>query len=120
MKNLKTLISTVVFVLLVSPILAQNAGINQDGSSPNANAILDLKSSTKGLLIPRMGSADRMAIPNTKGLLVYDTITSSFWYNTGINWRNLVGGVVDSSGSGIVFQFGDIAADYEESHHQYQ
>ena len=110
MKNLKTLIPTVVFVLLLSPILAQNVGINQDGSSPNANAILDLKSSTKGLLIPRMGSADRMAIPNTKGLLVYDTITSSFWYNTGINWQNLVGGTVDSSGSSIVFQYGDIAA----------
>ena len=110
MKNLKTLIPTVVFVLMLSPILAQNVGINQDGSSPNANAILDLKSSTKGLLIPRMGPADRMAIPNTKGLLVYDTITSSFWYNTGINWQNLVGGVVDSSGSSIVFQYGDIAA----------
>lgn len=106
MKDLKTLISTVVFVLLLSPIFAllspiyaQNVGINQDGSSPNANAILDLKSSTKGLLIPRMGSSDRMAIPNTKGLLVYDTITSSFWYNTGISWRNLAGGTVDSSGS---------------------
>jgi hypothetical protein len=117
MKDLKTLISTVVFVLLLSPIFAllspiyaQNVGINQDGSSPNANAILDLKSSTKGLLIPRMGSADRMAIPNTKGLLVYDTITSSFWYNTGISWQNLVGGTVDSSGSSIVFQYGDIAA----------
>jgi len=99
MKDLKTLISIVVFVLLLSPVYAQNVGINQDGSSPNANAILDLKSSTKGLLIPRMGSTDRMAIPNTKGLLVYDTITSSFWYNTGINWQNLVGGTVDSSGS---------------------
>ena len=110
MKDLKTLISIVVFVLLLSPVHAQNVGINQDGSSPNANAILDLKSSTKGLLIPRMGSADRMAIPNTKGLLVYDTITSSFWYNTGISWQNLVGGTVDSGGAGIVFQYGDIAA----------
>ncbi len=110
MKDLKTFISTVVFVLLLSPIYAQNVGINQDGSSPNANAILDLKSSTKGLLIPRMGPADRMAIPNTKGLMVYDTISNSFWYNTGINWRNLVGGTVDSSGTLIVFPYGDIIA----------
>ncbi|HXO77588.1 MAG TPA: hypothetical protein VN824_20185, partial [Puia sp.] len=102
MKDLKTLISTVVFVLLLSPIYAQNVGINQDGSSPNANAILDLKSVTKGLLIPRMASADRMAIPNTKGLLVYDTITSSFWYNTGVSWRNLAGGMVDEAENTVI------------------
>lgn len=68
---------------------AQNVAINEDGSAPNPQAILDIKSSTKGVLIPRMGTAGRLAIPPTKGLLVYDTTTSSFWYNTGANWQNM-------------------------------
>src|SRR5690242_13171498 len=68
---------------------AQSVAINTDGSLPDPNAILDVKSGTKGLLIPRMDSIARMAIPATKGLLVYDTTTSSFWYNTGAQWKNI-------------------------------
>jgi len=67
---------------------AQNVGINEDGSVPNPNAILDVKSFNKGLLIPRVSSSGRLAIPNTKGLLVYDTTVNSFWYNTGAGWQN--------------------------------
>ncbi len=76
-------------VLLLLSSHAQNVAINTDGSLPNPNAILDVKSSTKGLLIPRVSSAARSIIPNTKGLLVYDTTTSSFWYNTGAQWQNM-------------------------------
>src|SRR6185369_5676913 len=72
---------------------AQNIGINVDGSSPNANAMLDIKSGNKGLLIPRMDSNARKLIPDTKGMLVYDTTTSSFWFNTGSSWQNLATGV---------------------------
>jgi hypothetical protein len=71
---------------------AQNVGINEDGSPPNPNAILDVKSFTKGVLIPRVSSAGRTAIPNTKGLLVYDTTVNSFWYNDGVTWQNMSGG----------------------------
>ena len=47
-------------------------GINTDGSVPDASAMLDVKSTTSGLLIPRMTAADRdnIASPAT-GLLVY-------------------------------------------------
>src|SRR6266700_4923876 len=68
---------------------SQNVAINNDGSPPNVHALLDVKSGTRGILIPRMDSASRKAIPNTKGLLVYDSTTSSFWFNTGIAWQNL-------------------------------
>src|SRR5580698_8265851 len=64
-----------------------NIAINTDGSSPDKNAILDIKSRNKGLLIPRMDSVARNAIPNTKGLLVYDISTDDFWYNTGKGWE---------------------------------
>src|SRR5688500_15774559 len=67
----------------------QNLAINTDGSLPDINAILDVKSNNKGILIPRMSSAARLAIPPTKGLLVYDSTTQSFWYNTGLEWKSI-------------------------------
>jgi len=74
-------------LLLILSSFAQNIGINADGTRPNSNAILDIKSGTKGLLIPRMDSVARKAIPNTRGLLVYDISTDNFWFNTGKVWE---------------------------------
>lgn len=94
------------FALLVAlPVVSQNIAINADGSLPDSSAILDIKSYNKGLLIPRTGTAARLAMPNTRGLLVYDTATASFWYNTGAAWQNmyaagtwsLTGNSIDSS-----------------------
>jgi hypothetical protein len=80
-------------VILMLPAHAQNIAINKDGSLPDPNAILDIKSGNKGLLIPRMDSTARNTIPNTKGLLVFDTTTSSFWYNTGAQWQNMAAAI---------------------------
>lgn len=77
------------FLLLILTSFAQSIGINADASTPNPNAILDIKSANKGLLIPRMNAAARNAIPNTKGLLVYDTVNNNFWYNTGTEWQSI-------------------------------
>jgi trimeric autotransporter adhesin len=89
MKKGKPLIPAVLFVLLSMSCFGQSVAINSDGSSPDANAILDLKSTTKGILIPRMSSSNRANISNTKGLLVYDTTVNSFWYNNGNGWISL-------------------------------
>ena len=70
-------------VFLNANVRAQNVAINADGTKANPNAILDIKSSTKGLLIPRMSSSSRKQIPQTNGLLVYDIDTRSFWYSNG-------------------------------------
>jgi trimeric autotransporter adhesin len=77
---------------------AQNAAINEDGSLPNPNAILDVKSFNKGILIPRVSTTGRLTIPNTKGLLVYDTTAGSFWYNTGSGWKNMASDVSTTTG----------------------
>jgi trimeric autotransporter adhesin len=76
-------------ILLCGELLAQNVAINADGSKPNANAILDIKSSNKGLLIPRMTTDARLKIEPTQGLMVYDINTNSFWYNTGKAWQSI-------------------------------
>src|SRR5688500_12406594 len=85
----KIIFSAAVGLLLSLLTNAQNLAINSDGSSADVNAILDVKSGNKGILIPRMSTAARLAIPPTKGLLVYDSSTESFWYNTGTEWKSI-------------------------------
>lgn len=73
--------------LCVEQLGAQNVAINATGAAPAASAMLDIASTTTGLLIPRMTTAQRTAIaaPAT-GLKVYDTTTGTFWYFNGIVW----------------------------------
>ncbi len=54
-------IYTIIFFFLIKSILAQEA-VNQDGFLPNQNAMLDVFSTNKGFLPPRMTSAERMAL----------------------------------------------------------
>ena len=80
------------FMLFITPVIAQNVAINADGSLPDPNAILDIKSSTKGILIPRISSPARLSMATTRGLLVYDTTTNSFWYYNSYKWLVLTTG----------------------------
>ena len=79
-------------ILISTMITAQSVGINN--ATPDASAILDVKSTTKGLLIPRMLKAERdlIASPAT-GLLIYQTDnTAGYYYYNGANWAALAGG----------------------------
>ena len=53
----------VIMLLLVTATSAQNVAINSDGSTAHSSAMLDIKSNSKGMLIPRMTSAQRSVIP---------------------------------------------------------
>jgi len=89
---MKTKILTTVLVLLSLGLFAQ-VGVNTDGSSPDGSAMLDVKSTNKGMLIPRMDSTQRVAIaaPAT-GLLVYQTDgTDGFYFYNGTGWVSLNG-----------------------------
>ncbi len=67
---------------------AQNLAVNNDGSSADASAILDVKSTAKGMLIPRMTQTQRNAIATpATGLLIYQTDnTIGFYYYNGTVW----------------------------------
>lgn len=70
--------------------IEQALSIRSDGVSPDASAILDVQSTTQGMLVPRMTAAQRTAIATpATGLLIFDTDTSSFWFFNGISWTNL-------------------------------
>jgi len=85
-------ISFFLILMGIASLFAQTegVGINQTGNDPDLSAILDVQSSTKGLLIPRMSSTDRAAISNpATGLMVYDNTTQSFWYFDGMGWEEI-------------------------------
>ncbi len=74
-----------------SSILAQNVGINNP--TPHASALLDLTSTTQGLLAPRMSSAQRIAIASpATGLLVFDTNLNLYMVFDGTTWQGLLSG----------------------------
>jgi hypothetical protein len=72
-------------------IFSQRVAINEDGSSPVNSAILDIKSTNKGLLIPRMTKVDRNAIAApAEGLMIFQTDSTSGFYYYETTWK-LVG-----------------------------
>ena len=86
---MKTKLLTVCLFVVTFSLQAQVA-INTDNSSPDASAMLDLKSIDKGMLVPRMTSVQRIAITSpATSLLVFDTDTNSFWFYNASAWENL-------------------------------
>lgn len=76
-------------LLLSSNFLYAQIAINEDGSNADPSAMLDVQSSDKGMLVPRMSSNQRTNITNpATGLLVFDTTTGSFWFHDG-TWQEL-------------------------------
>jgi hypothetical protein len=88
-----------VFVLMLSSALGLVAQTNNVGigtNTPDNSAILEMQSSTKGVLVPRMTAVQRIAIATpANALLVYDTDSSCFFYWNTISWVSLcnAGGV---------------------------
>ena len=93
-----------VIILLGSQIelfAQEDGGISIGKGTENAHpsAILELVSRNKGLLIPRLTSAEREAISSpASGLLVYDITLANFQYWSGIQW-SAVPGVSFTSGT---------------------
>jgi hypothetical protein len=76
-------------LLTAAAAAAQTPGsVGIGTSSPDAKAALDISSTDKGLLIPRLDSAQRAGIGSPPdGLLVFQTNgRKGFWYAVGGNW----------------------------------
>lgn len=83
---------TILLLFLAIKSFAQ-LGINATGTAPATSAMLDVSSTSKGFLPPRMTTTQRTAITSpAEGLLVFDTNTKSNWYFNGSIWINDVPG----------------------------
>ncbi len=87
----KLLLFATLLLLGIQSYAQTGVAINTTGADPDTSAMLDVSSTTKGLLIPRMTQEQRttIALP-AKGLLVYqnDSI-EGFYYYDGLAWTNL-------------------------------
>lgn len=82
---MKLLLSLATVWLLSVAATAQGIGIGT--IAPNTSSILDITSTNKGFLVPRMNTTQRTGIMNpARGLLVFDTDTGDFWLYSGSTW----------------------------------
>lgn len=95
-KFLSTLVSIACLAFVSTQALAQGGvGINGSTAAADSSAMIDVSSTSKGMLAPRMTSTQRAAISRpATGLLVYQTDgTAGFYYNGGgknsPNWIQL-------------------------------
>ncbi len=80
-------------IFLLTPLLLNaqtNKNVGIGTTTPDPSAVLDITSTDKGVLIPRMSSVQRTAI-NTpaSGLMVYDTDSLCFFYYNNFVWTSL-------------------------------
>ncbi|MCL9806478.1 hypothetical protein NAT51_13150 [Flavobacterium amniphilum] len=75
----KVMLTCLLFFMLITSTMSGQVGIGT--VTPDASSVLDVVSTTKGMLTPRMTTAQRTAILNAaNGLLVYDTDLKSFYH----------------------------------------
>jgi uncharacterized protein (TIGR02145 family) len=74
-------------MVLMAVTLSAQVGISTDGSAPDNSALLEVKSTGKGFLPPRMTTAQRNAISSpAEGLVIYNTDEKMLNVCDGITW----------------------------------
>ena len=64
--------------------------VNTTGAAASASAMLDVSSTTQGMLVPRMTTTQRNSISSpATGLLVWDNSIGAFYFYNGSAWTSL-------------------------------
>lgn len=90
MRNIRNFtIAIISYFFIIPQTSGQNVGIGT--LAPNVSALLDVNSTTQGVLLPRMTTAQISAInlPATS-LVVYNTTTNCYEFYNGTSWQNIV------------------------------
>ena len=96
------------FAALLFITFSANAQLGVGTATPNASAQLDITSTTKGFLPPRMTAAQRDAISSpVAGLIIYCTDFGEPQFYNGTSWISMSGGA--AVGIGANYQGGVVA-----------
>lgn len=88
----KKVLPFLLFLMVITTNVLAQVGIGT--VTPNASSLLDLTSTTQGMLTPRMTTAQKMTIATpANGLMVYDTdLKAIFYYDTSTSsWIKVIG-----------------------------
>ena len=106
----KTSILLILIMLCTALLSAQN-NIGIGTAAPHPSAIVDMQSTTKGMLIPRMDSTLRLGIASPAvGLLVYDTDYDCFYYYRATGWYSLCSAAGGGGATGATGPTGAVGA----------
>ncbi len=92
MKNYALIVVFVLQFTVIPKMFSQSVSINTTGNAADTSALLDITSVSKGILIPRMAQAQKLAIFNpSDGLLIYqnDGTKGFYFYNAASGWTLL-------------------------------
>jgi len=92
MKNYALIVVFVLQFTVIPKMFSQSVSINTTGNAADTSALLDITSVSKGILIPRMTQAQKLAIFNpSDGLLIYqnDGTKGFYFYNAASGWTLL-------------------------------
>jgi len=85
----KNRIFLITILILIGEIAMAQVSINSTGAAPNSSAMLDIVSTDKGLLIPRVADTTSVLSPAV-GLLIYRTNSpQGFFYYNGQKWQKI-------------------------------
>jgi len=81
----------IMMCLLNSSLLFSQVGINTDGSAPDNSTMLDVNSTDKGFLPPRMTTSQRNVIASpAEGLIIYNTDEKALNVYNGMAWKSMI------------------------------
>jgi hypothetical protein len=90
MQVIKIWLTLLLMLPLTEGLLYSQVLISSSNGTPDPSAMLEIQSSNKGLLIPRLKTADRQSISNpAPGLLVFDSELNSFFLYGKGKWNDL-------------------------------
>lgn len=78
------LLTGIILFTAASALPAQGVSVNETGQPPHPGAMLDVSSTSKGVLIPR---TDTASVTNpAEGMIIYDTESMCLRYYNGAHW----------------------------------
>ncbi len=103
---MKTGLFLLIFAILTGDSIAQ---IGIGTSTPNSSAKLDVNSTTKGVLFPRMTNSQMLAISKpVTGLQIYNTNANCMYYYDGQAWVSTLNSISTLADAGDVVQLDNI------------
>ena len=84
-----SLVFAIIYLTMPQFSFSQILITENSGGTPDASAMLQIDSETRGVLIPRITTANRLLISAVEGLLVYDSDEGSFYLYGSSGWTNL-------------------------------